>query len=153
MNISDYLCEEQVIIDLTSTNKEEAIKEVAQTLRNNPHVLDFDQFLRDIYERENFSTTGIGHGIGIPHARTQAVDDIVIAFGKSRAGVEFNSLDRSPVHLIFLLGTPKDRNLSTYLSLLARLTRLLEKDTFRKRLLEASNARAVVDAFKEVEQQ
>jgi fructose-specific phosphotransferase system IIA component len=151
MKIGDYLKEDQIILKLSGSTKEEVIRELAETLRSNPRMAGLESFVEDTFQREKFSTTGIGHEIAIPHARTDAVSDIVIAFGRSPEGLDFASLDGRPVKLIFLIGTPKRTQLSTYLSVLARLTRLLEKDSFRQRLLDASSGSEIVGAFRHIE--
>ena len=152
MVISDYLKPEQIKLSLEARTKQDAIVELSELLRPHPHVKDLEKFVEETFKRENFSTTGIGHEVAIPHARTDAVSDIVIALGRSSQGIEFDSLDGSPVKLVFLIGTPKSRHLSTYLSLLAHLTRLLDRETFRKKLLEATSAEAIIDAFRKVEE-
>jgi PTS system fructose-specific IIC component len=151
MHISEYLEAGQIVLALEADAKDAAIREVAATLKKNGRIRDFDKFVMSIFEREDFSTTGIGHGIAIPHARTEAVSDIVIAFGRSDRGIEFGSLDGKPVHLIFVLGTPRRKNLSRYLSVLARLTRLLERREFRDTLLKATGPEQVISAFKAAE--
>ena len=151
MNVSRYLRKEQVCLELEATQKEGAIGELANFLRRAREVADFDTFLKDVYERENLATTAIGNGIAIPHARTDAVKDFVIAFGRSQAGVEFNSLDGKPATLLFLMGTPKKKGLGEYLKMLAHLTRLLKNEAFTRSLRKASDARAVVEAFRKVE--
>ena len=151
MQISKYMKEAEILLDLRAGDKDSAIAEIAAALKQNPCVRRFDLFLHDIFERESFSTTGIGNGIAIPHARTEAVSDIVIALGRSAAGVEFDSFDGKPVRLVFLLGTPKRKNLSLYLSVLATLTRLLEGKSFRNRLLDAGTPAEVIAAFRAIE--
>ena len=153
MRISDYLKKSQIVLALKSTAKDDVIRELAATLGSNPKVTDLDLFINDTFEREHFSTTGIGHDVAIPHARTEAVSDIVIALGRAPAGMDFAALDGKPVRLVFLLGTPKRKHLSTYLSVLARLTRLLEKASFREDLLKAPTAADVVRTFQRVEEQ
>lgn len=148
MPISDYPKEEQVLLNLAAETREPAIREIADTLRPNPGIERFDDFVKDIFAREGFSTTGIGHGIGIPHARTEAVKHIVIALGRSRRGIDFGSPDGSSVRLIFELGTPKHRNLSLYLSMLGRLTRLLKRKPFRGLLLAAGTPAEVLEALR-----
>jgi PTS system fructose-specific IIC component len=152
MKISDYLKQDEIITKLTASSKDEAIKELARALEHEPKVTDLDLFINDTFEREGFCTTGIGRSVAIPHARTEAVSGIVIALGRSVEGIDFDSLDGKPVHLVFLMGTPKRKNLSNYLSVLARLTRLLEKESFRKMLLEADTKAEIIDAFRKVEE-
>ncbi len=152
MKICDYLKEDQIILKLSGSTKEEVIRELAETLRSNPEIGDLEAFIEDTFQREKFSTTGIGHEIAIPHARTEAVSDIVIAFGRSPDGLDFASLDGRPAKLVFLIGTPKRTQLSTYLSVLARLTRLLEKNSFRQGLLDAKSGSEIVGAFRQIEE-
>ena len=151
MNISTYLKEERICLNLETTEKKAAIRELAGFLRAAKEITNFNSFLKDVFEREKVGTTGIGDGIAIPHARTDAVSEFVIAFGRSAKGVEFQSLDSKPVKLIFLMGAPK-QNLNGYLRILARLTRLLKKVDFRKSLMEASSAREIIEIFEKTEE-
>lgn len=151
MRISDYLKEKRILLNLKARAKEESIKEIAASLKDSKDVVDFKSFLKDVFAREKLGTTGVGSEIAIPHARTDAVEDFVIAFGRSQEGVEFNSLDGKPVRLIFLMGTPKEEKLNSYLKILARLTRLLKEKSFRNLLLRASKPKEILDGFKRVE--
>jgi fructose-specific phosphotransferase system IIA component len=151
MRIGDYLKEDRILLNLKARTKQDSIKELATLLKGAEEVVDFDTFLKDVFEREKLGSTGIGDGIAIPHARSDAVKDFVIAFGKSVEGVEFESLDGKPAKLIFLMGTHKERKLDSYLEILAHLTRLLKHESFREALLGASTPAAVIDEFKKVE--
>ena len=151
MKIGDYLREDRIILDLKAHNKEETIREMSALLKDTEEITDFAVFLQDVFEREKLSSTGIGHEIAIPHARSNAVEDFVIAFGRSPQGIEFESLDGNPAKLIFLMGTPKEKRLDAYLKLLARLSRLLAKESFRNSLLKASTAEEIIELFREVE--
>ncbi len=151
MLVSNYLKESQISLDIKAANKNEAIKELSLLLKDCKDIANFDDFIEDVFSREALSTTGIGSEIGIPHARTEAVKDFVIAFGRSKAGVEFASLDERPVKLIFLMGTPKEKNLTQYLQLLSKLTRLLKNESFRETLLKARNPEEILAEFKKAE--
>jgi fructose-specific phosphotransferase system IIA component len=151
MKIGYYLKENRILLDLKAHNKEEAIKEIALVLKGAEEIDDFDIFLNNVFEREKLATTGIGHEIAIPHARTDTVRDFVVAFGRSVEGVDFQSLDGRPAKLIFLMGTPEKKRLSAYLKILAHLSRLLEKETFRNSLLKANNPREIIDIFQKIE--
>lgn len=150
MEVKGYIREELINLDLLSERKEDAIRELARLMESTQGVIDFDLFLEDVFERERLGTTGIGDGIAIPHARTDAVDQLVIALGRSARGVEFESLDGKKVKLLFLMGTPKG-SVSHYLKILAQLTRLLKEGTFRDKLLEARDKEIVVSLFREIE--
>lgn len=151
MRVGSFLKENQIILDMKSRTKEEAIKELAGVLTNAPEITDFERFLNDVFEREGMATTGIGHEIAIPHTRSDVVKEFVIAFGRSLDGVEFGSLDGRSVKLIFLMGTPKEKGLGDYLKVLAHLTRLLEKENFRQLLLDAKTPTEVINIFQQAE--
>ncbi len=152
INISQYLKEERIILDLKAESKEEAIKNLASVFRNQPEIKDFDKFLADVFEREDLGTTGIGLELALPHARTDAVSSFIIAIGRIDKGVDFNSLDGEPVKLVFLMATPKEE-VQNYLKILAHLTRLLKKESLRNSLLEAKTPGEVIEAFKREEKE
>ena len=150
MEVKGYIREELINLDLLSEQKDDAIRELVQLMENAEGMVDFERFLEDVFERERLGTTGIGDGIAIPHARTDAVDQLVIAIGRSARGVEFESLDGKKVTLLFLMGTPRG-SVSHYLKILAQLTRLLKEGAFRDKLLEAQDKGTVVSLFREIE--
>ena len=150
MRLSDYFRKEMIKLNLKAEVKEEAIKELGSAMKGAKEITDYENFLKDVFEREALATTGICNGIAIPHARTDAVSQFVIAFGRSKRGVEFESLDGKPAKFIFLMGTPKDE-VNQYLKLLGRLTRLLKKESFRESLLKAQEAREIIEIFEETE--
>ncbi len=147
VDVRDYIQKEFVNLNLISGRKEDAIRELAQLVENAQEIADFEHFLEDVFERERLETTGIGDEIAIPHARTDVVSRLIIAVGRSTHGVEFESLDGRKVKLIFLMGTPKG-SVSHYLKILAQLTRLLKREPFREKLLEAQDGEMVVKLFR-----
>ena len=151
MEIKDYIHPQYINIDILSEQKDDAIREVAQLLQDAPGVTDYELFLADIFEREHLGTTGIGDGVAIPHARSDGIEQMVIALGRSLKGVEFESLDGRKVELIFLMGTPKGK-VSDYLKILAQLTRMLKEGPFREKLLEAKGSEQVLELFKGVKE-
>jgi len=150
MKISDHISEKMICLALENTTKDDAIKELAELLKESEQVTDFNVFLKDVFEREKLGATGIGNGIAIPHARTDAVHNIIIAFGRSSQGINFNGVDDKPAKLVFLIGTPK-KDVNKYLQVLAHLTRLLKKESFRQQLLEAQNADEILNAIRQIE--
>jgi mannitol/fructose-specific phosphotransferase system IIA component (Ntr-type) len=96
-------------------------------------------------------STGVGKGFAIPHGRTNAVKDIIGALGKINEGIDYDSLDGNPVQLIFLL-VGKDNLISTHIKLLSRISRLMNKDDFRHRLLEADTKEDIIKLFSEEEE-
>jgi len=151
MKVADYLKESQMDLNLMVSGKEEAINKLGGLLKNTNLVSDCDGFIKEVFERESLSTTGIGHYIAIPHARSNMVKDLVIVFGRAIQGLEFGSLDKKPVKLIFLMGTPKEKGLNDYLKVLSTITRRLDKESFREQLLNASTPKEVIEIFRNVE--
>lgn len=151
MKISDYLKEDMICLNLKSSNKKEVIKELGEIIRTCKDITNCDVFINDVLEREKIATTGIGDEIAIPHARTDSVSQFVIALGRAEEGIEFESLDDKKVKLVFLMGTPKTAGINHYLQLLAHLSRLLKKESFRKLLIKAEKPSDIICLFKEVE--
>jgi fructose-specific phosphotransferase system IIA component len=150
MKVSKYLKENDCVMDLNADTKEKAIREIAVQLSTVNKGLDSDKFVEDILEREGLGSTGIGHNIAIPHARTDSVSGFVIGFGKSIEGIDFKSIDGKKVHLIFLMGaSPKDLNF--YLRLLAELSKLFMNPSFRRELMLAQTAQEVIAAITKFE--
>ncbi len=150
IRLSGYLRKELIKLDLGATVKKEAIEELGAVIKGAKEVTDYESFLKGVFEREALTTTGIGNGIAIPHARTDTISQFVIAFGRSEKGVEFESLDGQPAKLIFLMGTPT-KEINQYLKLLARLTSLLKRESFRESLLQAGEAKEIIEIFEETE--
>ena len=152
MKISKYLKADLCIMHMQAKTKEEAVKEISLKLAQEGKINDMDKFIRDILEREGLGSTGIGHGIAVPHARTGTVSDFVIGFGRSNEGIDFNAIDGDKVSLIFLMGAnPKELNL--YLRLLAELSKFLMKSSFRRELMEAESGDDVLAAIKRFEEE
>lgn len=151
MKISNFLNTDRIALDFQAAdNKEDTIKILAENLNGAPEINDFEQYLADVYERENLGTTGIGFGLALPHARTDSVKDILMYVARVDNGVDFKSLDGEPVKLIFLMGTPKSE-VQNYLKMLSNLTRLLKKELFRTSLLEAKTPEEIIEIFKREE--
>jgi PTS system fructose-specific IIC component len=150
MKISEHLRKEFCVMDLQALDKEGAIAEIASVIAANGHVSDKAQFVKCILEREALGSTGIGHKVAIPHARTESVNGFVIGFGRCRQGIDFKALDGDTVNLVFLMGAnPSELNL--YLRLLAELSKLLMEESFRRELISSSNADEVIEIFRRYE--
>lgn len=141
--ISELLLPRSIILDLKAQEKIAAIKELASVLIEQGIINDADEFFSAILKRENLESTGIGSGVAIPHARTKAVKDIVLAFGRSQVGVDFSSLDGKPSHLIFLIAAPEEKK-SEYIITLARLSKILRNEAVRVRLKRAKTAEEIL---------
>jgi PTS system fructose-specific IIC component len=142
--ISELLVSDGIIMEVKSNEKITVIKELAQILIDKNIVNNPEGFFSAILKRENLESTGIGQGIAIPHARTTAVKNIALVFGRSQAGVDFSSLDGLPSHLIFLIAAPEDKK-TEYIMTLARLSKLLRKNDARNTLLTVQTPQEVKD--------
>ncbi len=147
MKISDFLGKDRMMLELRSSDKDSLIKELAGCMKDAPGMKDFNGFVEDVFKREALASTAIGNNVAIPHARTDAVKKFILAFGRSKKGIECNSLDGKPVKLFFLMGTPREEDMSGYLKILARLTRFLTKESFRELLLNAADPATVIKTF------
>ncbi len=121
---------------LKAQNKREALAELAGVFAKGKIKVDSEAMLHVLLEREKLGSTGIGDGIAIPHGKLAGLDEMVVAFGRSREGIEFEAMDGKPVHLFFLLMAPEN-SAGQHLKALAKISRMLKDGAFRKNLLEA----------------
>ena len=138
MKISDFLTVESVIPVLMSRDKTSAIEEMADWLASCYPQLDSKKVLDVLLDRERISTTAIGEGVAIPHGKLAGVDRVLGVFARSPEGVDFASLDGEPTHLFFALIAPENAA-ADHLKALARISRLLKDERFRRRLIAAQN--------------
>ena len=136
--ISELLPRSAIVLSLQSKEKFDVINELVRPLVAAGAITEESEFVSAIVRRENMESTGIGLGVAIPHARTRAVSNIVLAFGRSDSGVDFSSLDGKPSHLIFLIAAPEEQK-TEYIMTLARLSKLLRKDEVRIGLNKAGS--------------
>ena len=141
MELADLLTKEQVVTELKATDRWEAIEELIELLVSNGHVKPEhrDAVLSVVKKREMSMSTGIGFGIGIPHASTDLIDEVTGAFGRSKNGVNFDALDNQPVTLVMLFLVPQGQ-FQKHLHTLAKIAKVLHKKEFRKLLEDADDA-------------
>jgi PTS system nitrogen regulatory IIA component len=139
MKISDTLKEGAIISELNATDKKAVLEELSGTLAEASGV-NQEEMVRVLLERERLGSTGIGGGIAIPHGKLGALKSLLMAFGRSRRGVEFDAMDGKPTHLFFLLLAPEDST-GAHLKMLARISRSLKNSVFRERLMTAADGR------------
>lgn len=150
MRIKDILSTESMIMDLKATNKKAAIKEMADLEVNTGIVNDEDEFIKSIWARENESTTGIGGGIAMPHARNKYINKARVLFAKSKKGIDYNALDGQPVNLFFMITAPDGAD-NTHLQALAKLSGLLINPDLVAKLKQAQTPKEVIDLFEKAE--
>ena len=150
MKITELLKRDTVIMNLTASNKEAVIDELVEKLNGANRLNSKAEFKEAILKRESQSTTGIGEGIAIPHAKTKAVKQPAICFGRSVSGINYESLDGQPAHLFFMIAASEGAN-HTHLETLSRLSTLLMDEGFRKQLLETKDEEELLRLFDEKE--
>lgn len=150
MRIKDILSPESMIMDLKATTKDEAISEMADLEVATGIVNNKEKFVESIWAREKESTTGIGGGIAMPHARNEYINKARVLFAKSEKGVDFDSLDQQPVHLFFMITAPAGAD-NTHLQALAKLSSLLINPDLVEKLKAAKTADEVIDLFSQAE--
>lgn len=138
MNITDILDEDSIIAELNARDKKGVLEELVSVLVKHGRLPDREKPVEVLLERERLGSTGIGDGIAIPHGKLKGIQGIICSFGRTKSGIDFQSIDEKPTHLFFLLLAPED-SASEHLQALARLSRLLKDDQLRKRLLEADS--------------
>jgi len=150
MKISDILTENLVATGLAGTSKNDIIDAMIDLVASSPKVMDKEKVRKAIFEREEIMSTGVGNGFAIPHGKTEAVADIVAAFAVTAQPIDYQSLDEKPVRLVFLL-VGKDNLVGPHIKLLSRISRLMNKEEFRRRLLELKTPREILEAFRQEE--
>jgi len=138
MKISELLNQKLIIADLKASAKNQALEEMVACLAAFRQGINPKELYTVLIEREKLGSTGIGNGIAIPHGKLDGLDSICLVFARSPAGIEFDSLDGKPVHLIFLLVAPFN-SAGVHLKALARLSRLLKEKNFRDNLFAAAD--------------
>jgi fructose-specific phosphotransferase system IIA component len=126
-------------VPLEGKDKEAIISELVDVLDANSMLADKDNVLQAVLMREQTRSTGIGSGIAIPHGKCKGVSELVMAMGVSRSGVDFQSIDGKPVHIVVLLASPTDRT-GPHIQALARISRLLLDEEFKNKLQNSSSA-------------
>jgi nitrogen PTS system EIIA component len=138
MRLSDMLDEDHILVDLKAKDKKEVLEELAQVITGHDPSLEKSSLVKVLLERERLGSNGIGDGVAIPHGKFQGIDQPIISFGRSRKGLDFESMDGAPAYLFFLLVAPEN-SASIHLKALAKIAKILKNSSFRKTLMEASS--------------
>lgn len=140
MKLSAFTDRRFIDLSVDAKTKEDLVVTMVDLLSRSKRITDKQAFLRDVLDREELVTTGVGYGVAFPHAKSSAVRGVAFAVGRTRAGVDFGALDGEVVRLVFLIGAPKSPEPSrVYLNLMARLSFLM-KDGGNRRLLIATDS-------------
>ena len=155
MRITELLTKETIKLDVQATSKSDVIPELVEVLDKAGKLNDKEEYTRALFAREQQSTTGIGDGIAIPHAKTNAVNYPAIVFGRSKSGVEYEALDGQPSYLFFMIAASEGAN-NTHLEALSKLSSILMKQEAREQLLSVNSAEevlAIIDQYDEKDEE
>ena len=147
MKLSELITADNVETQLEPAAKEALLESIIRDLDSKGYIKDSDQTIKDVVERENVMSTGIGNGVAIPHAYTDGVTQLVAGFYRTETGVDFAALDNKGVDLFFIILGPKESR-RNHIKVLAKLSRLLNHEGFREDLRSAADADEVRSVFK-----
>jgi PTS system nitrogen regulatory IIA component len=142
MKLSDYLSPELIVSELKATTKSEVLRELLEPFQAKWPDKDKEKAHTILMQREELGSTGIGDGVAIPHGKMDDLDDIVVIVGRSRQGVEFQSLDTKPCYIFFLVLAP-EHVAGMHLRILAQISRLLKDPDFRESFLQAEGREGI----------
>ncbi|MEZ6318395.1 MAG: PTS sugar transporter subunit IIA [Phycisphaerales bacterium] len=148
MNLLDILTPQCIRSPLLSPDKRGAINELVDLLALADKVKDAEALKEAVWTREQTRTTGIGHGLAIPHGKSETMRDLAMAIGKPADPMEFEAIDGQPVRLIVLLASPPDRT-SDHIQALAQISRLVSMEEFRKKIYAAESGEEIFDLLKD----
>ena len=150
--IHQILTNDTIRVGLPGLTKDEVMNNLVDLLKGHPAVHDPEEVRNAVFERERIMSTGVGKGLGLPHAKTAGVDDTVAAFALTERPIDFGAIDGKPVRLLFLL-VGNEQSKSQHIKLLSRISRLMNRDSFRDRLLKARTPQELLRIFQEGEMQ
>ena len=150
MTLSEIIHDDHVVPKLAATNRWEAIDELVDKLVECSAIREPDReaILDVVKKRETSMSTGIGFGIGIPHASTDLIDEVIGALGRSKEGINFDALDNQPVNLVVLFLVPQGQ-FQKHLHTLANIAKRLHNRDFRKSLEDAPDAAAMLEIIRQ----
>lgn len=136
------------IVDLKGKTKQEVLKELCDIIATAPEVTDKNDFYISIMKREKIMSTGIGIGLAVPHVKIDSVKDFVMAIGRKKEGIDFDSLDGKPVYLVIMIGANTEQR-DDYLKVLAKISLLLKNPEFREKMMTAATSDEIIELLKE----
>jgi len=148
MQIIDYLNAEKIVTNLSSDDKYEIIEELLDAIVKSGSIRDRQKALEDLIEREDYLSTGLENGLAIPHAKTEAVEEVTMAFGVHNEGMDFDSLDGDPTKYVFLLLSPMDTS-GPHIKMLAKIALNFQEDETLVKLSSADTPQDYLKIFNE----
>ncbi len=138
MKVTDIFRKDHIVEGLKSKSKREVLVELSGVFLQGEVKYSHEDMVNTLLEREKLGSTGIGDGVAIPHGKLANLEELIVSFGRSKEGVEFDAMDGKPAHIFFLLMAPEDTT-GKHLKALAKISKMLKDSTFRKKLLEAKS--------------
>jgi mannitol/fructose-specific phosphotransferase system IIA component (Ntr-type) len=151
MKLCNYLKPEYIAVGLRADSKEDLLTKMVDLAGKNPHVLDKEKVRTAILDRERIMSTGVGKGFAIPHGKTDAVNEIVLAFATTSEPIDYAAMDNEPVRLVLML-ISRDSDVGSRLKLLSRASKVMNSDSARKSLAEAKTADEILSIFQSEEE-
>ena len=145
-SLAEMLTPERVV-DLKASNKEDALRELVGVIGTAPEVTKADAVLKAVLDREKIMSTGMGIGIAVPHVKIASVTDFVMAIGRHKSGLEFDSLDKKPVYLIIMIAAAEAQK-DDFLKVLSKVATTFREDAFRNQVMSAKSSAEVVDLLR-----
>ncbi len=138
MKIMDIFRKEYIIEELKAKTKRDVLAELSGVIHRENSTINHELMVNTLLDREKLGSTGIGDGIAIPHGKLADLDELIVSFGRSRQGVDFDSMDGKPANLFFLLLAPENTT-GLHLKALAKISKMMKDSAFRKKLIEAKS--------------
>lgn len=151
MKILEVLQKEAILENLVSADKKGILEELVAPVAKAANVSE-EVLVKVLLDRERLGSTGIGGGVGIPHGKLKNLENIVLGFGLSKQGVDFESMDGKPTHIFFLLVTPENST-GLHLKMLARISRLLKDESFKEQLINAACQEEIFSIIQEADEE
>jgi nitrogen PTS system EIIA component len=151
MTLLDILSAQSTVVGLKSDSKDGIIEELVDALADGTVITDRGKVLQAVLEREKIMSTGIGDGIAIPHGKSDAVNSLAAALGIHKRGIDFDALDGEPAYVFFLLVSPANIS-GPHIKALARISRLLKNDSFKKKLITADSPEEIIEIIRSEEE-
>ena len=139
MKICDLISPDKILNGISVNSKNEIINNLVDLFKDDSRVIDIEKLRESVHEREKIMSTGIGKGFAMPHAKTKSTKDMLLVFAKLNQPIDFEALDGEPVDILFLL-IAKDTQVSQHIKLLSRISRMINEEDFRDKILNAEGA-------------
>ncbi len=152
MQLSEIIDEDYIIPDLRASEKKGILEELAGVISDHDPSIEKAALVKVLVERERLGSTGIGDGVAIPHGKLNGVRQPIISFGRSKKGLDFDSMDGQPTHLFFLLVAPENSS-GIHLQVLAKIAKILKSSAFRKKLMDAGTREELYETIIETDKE